>query len=54
MTIQIKNTQYLEIFYNRQRRHVGRGHLSPEQFEMVMLWNKKYGVKYGYGFSEIT
>ncbi|MBI1344646.1 IS3 family transposase, partial [bacterium] len=27
--------EYIEVFYNRSRRHSALGYLSPQQFELV-------------------
>ena len=29
--------EYIEVFYNRQRRHLTLGYLSPAQFEVTAL-----------------
>jgi putative transposase len=29
--------EYIEVFYNRQRRHSGLGYLSPREFELFQL-----------------
>jgi len=29
--------EYIEIFYNRQRRHSANGYISPMQFEQLNL-----------------